>query len=533
MALRHHYEGIDIKEIELYYDTLNNQKIHSYVPLEYYYELVEHRKTIDTLHPPKGVLLNMGKNINSKYADYAPNLSVDQNVLLFTSSREEKQAVLSKKNEDIYISQKKKNVWSMAMGIKGNINTKEFNEGSAFLSHDGKVLYFSRCNSTAIGSCDIFTATLHEDSITWGNVKNIREINSNFWDSHPALSHNDDTLFFASDRPEGFGLSDIYFTFKTKNGKWISPQNLGPIINTRKNDLSPFFHPKHRVLYFSSNGQLYNFGEYDIYKSQKNNNYWEEPKNIGPIVNGKGSESYFSIDSESKNLYYARSVNNEWSIQDLYSFPLPMEGNPDANTHIKGSLTDEDDGKPFKGLVYIIDLDNGIEIAPKYLNSDGTFEFDLIDKNNYLIVIQGDDFFRIEETFYLNGELDLYKTTKHILSRVKFESIEFDLGSADLKKTMYGDLNKIINFLYDHPEFFLKIEGHTDSDGNEARNIILSKSRAENIRDYIVLFGGVDESRVDFEGFGSSKPIVEEKNEENKSLNRRVEFHIYKNKNIK
>ena len=456
LALRHHYEGINIKEIELYYDTLNNQEINSYVPLEYYYELVEHRKTIDTLQPPKGVLLNMGKNINSKYADYAPNLSIDQNLLLFTSSREEKPTITSKKNEDIYISQKKKNVWSMAIGIKGNINTKEFNEGSACLSHDGKVLYFSRCNSVAVGSCDIFTATLQEDSMTWGNVKNITEINSNFWDSQPVLSHNDDTLFFASDRPGGFGLSDIYFTYKTKTGTWFTPQNLGPIINTRKNEVSPFFHPKHKVLYFSSNGQLYNFGEYDIYKSHKKNNYWEEPQNIGPIVNGKGSESYFAIDSESKNLYYARSINNEWAIQDLYSFPLPMEGKPDANTSVKGSLIDEDNGKPFKGLVYIIDLDNGIEIAPKYLNPDGTFEFNLIDKNNYLIVIQGDDFFRIEETFYLDGELDLYKTTKHILTRVKFESIEFDLGSAILKKSMYGDINKIINFLYDHPDFFFK-----------------------------------------------------------------------------
>ena len=89
LVLRHHHGGINTNEIELYYDSLNNQEVSQFVPIEYYYEMVEHRKLIDTLIPPKGVLLNMGFSVNSRGADYGPALSQNNNALLFTSQREE------------------------------------------------------------------------------------------------------------------------------------------------------------------------------------------------------------------------------------------------------------------------------------------------------------------------------------------------------------------------------------------------------------------------------------------------------------
>jgi outer membrane protein OmpA-like peptidoglycan-associated protein len=173
-------------------------------------------------------------------------------------------------------------------------------------------------------------------------------------------------------------------------------------------------------------------------------------------------------------------------------------------------------------------MDQGVEVAPKYLKEDGTFEFNLIDQRNYLLVIQGDDFVRIEEAFYLDGYVELNKMTEPMTARMKFESIEFDNGKAEIKPEMYGDLNKIINFLYDNIEFKLKISGHTDSQGSQALNLQLSKDRAENIRDYIVLFAGILESRVGWEGLGSSEPLVKEMTEADKKINRRVEFQIYR-----
>jgi outer membrane protein OmpA-like peptidoglycan-associated protein len=183
-------------------------------------------------------------------------------------------------------------------------------------------------------------------------------------------------------------------------------------------------------------------------------------------------------------------------------------------------------GKPFKGIVSIIDLDNGIEVAPKFLRPDGSFEFDLINNNNYLLIIQGEEFFRIEELFYLDGEMQLNKTAEPISSKLKFESIEFEEGKAEMSTPMYSDLDKLADFLLDNPEFKLHISGHTDSDGREDFNLKLSQERADIIKEYLVYFGNVNEAKVSAKGYGSSKPIASK--EENKSLNRRVEFEIYK-----
>jgi len=529
LVLRHHHSGINMKEIELYYDSLNDQEAAQYVPLDYYYELVEYRTLIDTLRPPRGILLNMGQEINSAKADYAPSLNVQNDVLIFTSQRNDLDLSIRRTfNEDLFFSRKDEyGSWSKAEEFK-EINSR-YKEGSAILTRDGKTLYFSRCDCLdCFGDCDLFSAKLQSDS-TWGEVKNLgTRVNSLSWDSHPSLSHSEDTLYFASDRLGGFGLSDIYYTYKMKNGEWSSAKNLGPVINTRNNDVSPFYHPVYNVLYFGSNGQLYNFGEYDIYKSYQVGGNWSEPYNIGPLVNGKGSEYYFTIDSKSELLFYARSISRDLNKQDIYSFPLPMNAQPLATTKVTGSLTDLLTGKAFRGIVSIIDLDEGVEVAPRYLRPDGSFEFDLIDQRNYLLVIQGDDFFRIEDSFFLDGTRELKKVTEPLASRVKFESIEFDNGKSALKKEMYSDLNKIVNFLYDNPDFKLKISGHTDSYGSDEHNLRLSQERARNIRDYMVDFAGLASERVDWEGYGSSRPIVEEINEEAKAINRRVEFEIYR-----
>lgn len=530
MVLRHHYQGINIKEIELYYDSLNRQAAEQFVPIDYYYELVEHRKLIDTLQPPRGVLLNMGMLVNSASADYGPSLNIHNNILVFTSKRKKiDETIRFREDEDLFFSHKDPyGTWSKAKPID-KLNS-HYNEGSPCLSGDGKTLVFSRCESPdSYGDCDLFIAQLQEDS-TWTRPQNMGvTVNSLSWDSHPALSHGGDTLYFASDRLGGFGLADIYYTTRDEKSRWSPAKNLGPVINTRQNDVSPFYHPVYEVLYFSSNGQLYNFGEFDIYKAYHVNGYWTEPQNIGPLVNGRGSEFYFTIDSKSELLFYARSSTRDLNKQDIYSFPLPMEAQPEATTTVTGTLTDSLTGVPFQGIVSIIDLDQGNEVAPKFLKSDGSFQFELINQRNYLLILQGDDFFRIEEVFYLDGPMELNTVTEPLASKMKFESIEFDVGKAELKTEMYADLNKVVNFLYDNPDFKLRISGHTDSVGDSEKNLQLSKERAQNIRDYIVIFAGIIKERVEANGYGDTEPIVEnEVTEADRKLNRRVEFEIYR-----
>jgi outer membrane protein OmpA-like peptidoglycan-associated protein len=545
LLLKHH-RG-DIKKAIRHYDSLTKYEKDKFVNPEKYYELVDLRRHIDTLTPPQGVLLNMGEEINSKYEDYGVTISRDNKKLLFTSKRNRNQKrnrdLKPQIDEDIYIANKtEEEFWENAKPFK-NINTP-YNEGSPCLTDDGKMLIFARCHAPdGLGDCDLMVSYQENDS-TWTEPENLgSNINSYAWDSHPSLSVTEDTLFFASDRKGGFGGTDIYFSVKDRWGNWSPAQNMGAVINTQKDEVSPFIHAIYGVLYFSSNGQLINFGDFDIYKSYLTPKGWSEPQNIGPLVNGVGSEVYFTIDSKSQNLYYARSEMDKTKVKpkiknskkfddnsDIFSFPLPMEAQPTATVKFSGRVTEATTGEVFEGMVSVIDLDDKIEIAPKYLRADGTFQFNLINRKRYMLMVQGENFFRLEEVFFLDSAKSINLKTKSIKA-LTFQSIEFEGGSANLKPEMENDLHLVIDFLVSNPDFNLKIIGHTDAQGNAEKNTLLSQKRADAIKNYIVAYGKLAPERVAAIGMGSKQPIVKpEKNDADKKLNRRVEFELYRTK---
>lgn len=528
-----HYRG-DIAIAKQRYDSLTKLDKDLYVELDRYYEMVELRKHVDTLRPPMGVLVNMGEEVNSQFEDYGVTISRDDQVLIFTSQRLP-EAIDGKKpkkklDENIFMSKRigdDEDFWEPAYPFK-DLNT-QFNEGSPCISTDGNTIVFSRCHSPeGLGDCDLYISRKVEGRY-WSEPENLgQNINSTTWDSHPSFSLTEDTLFFASDRAGGFGGIDIYFSAKDNLGNWGASQNIGPIINTRRNEVSPFMHHTHNVLYFSSDGQMVNYGDFDIYKAYWREEALTEPKNIGPLVNGSGREFYFAIDSKSNKIYYAKSEPGNETNLDLHSFPMPMEAQPMAIVRFSGKVTEASTGEVFEGIVSLIDLDTHIEIMPKKLHEDGSFEFELIDNKRYMLIVQGENFFRLEEVFLLKGEKEIEIATRSIRA-LKFESIEFDNNSAELKTEMENDLHLIINFLVDYPEYKLKISGHTDSSGNPATNMKLSQERAESIAKYIIDYGKLDNTRIIAKGFGSTKPLVSpEATETDKKMNRRVEFRIYK-----
>lgn len=546
--------GKKIEEIKKYYDTITASSLDQFVPLEYYYQLVDYRKAVDTLYPPKSVFLNMGELVNDlRYPDYGPTMNVGGNMLIFTKRKQVLSAtkLTYRENEDLYFTMNYDGFWDEALPFSSVINSN-CNEGSATISRDGKTLYFARCIvkdytydcRDCMGLCDIYESHMDADG-KWSIAQNLGiHVNSISWDSHPTLSHTEDTLYFASDRIGGFGLSDIWFTYKLPKGGWAPAQNLGPVINTRGNEVSPFYHPIHHVFYFSSNGHLLNFGKrdsldftyhtYDIYKSRMLEKKWQEPKNIGPLVNGPGDEYYFTIDSKSRDLFYSKSEIDNLANLELFSFPLPMEAQPLAYTKLRGSLTDSLTNEPFTGIVSVIDLTNGIEVAPKFMREDGSFEFDLNNENDYLLVIQGDDFFRIEHNFKLEGDTTINLKTNSIkYNKWKFTSLEFDNNSSQILPEMEGDLDKVVDFLVDHPQIKLVISGHTDGSGDPAANLKLSQERADAIKQYIMEKGSIDESRIEAVGYGNQKPIIQQEvSESDRKINRRVEFELIRNEPV-
>ncbi len=524
--------------IKLHYDSLKARMNVEWVDLQFYYKILEARRKIDPLIPPKGVMLNMGPKVNSDRPDYAPFMHPSDSVLLFTSRRNEEIVIDPadmKKNEDLYFCKKGfiEGVWSYAEQFNSDINS-EYNEGSACLSRDGKTLIFTRCDEPGgLGSCDLYIADFVGDD--WINIRNLGpSVNSEDWDSHPSLSPDGNTLYFASNRKNGFGLTDLYVCYRKDRGAWSPAKNLGPMINTAADEITPFFHQVNSTLYFSSSGHLKNLGGYDIYKTRWLGDHWDYPRNVGPLINSAGNEDYFSIDGTGKRLFYAAAKNDLQMARinqdfDIFSFPMPMEARPSSIVTLRGYLIDSASGNPITGIVLIIDKDEGIEIAPKHINPFGYFEFELMSGKNYDIFIQGENFLTIKESLTLEADttFSLFAQSFETGKPLVFENLEFADDSYELDSQVEPKLNYLVNFLHKYPMFRLEIKGHTDSDGEETYNLDLSRKRANVIRRYILMRGKLDERRVGAHGYGEMRPLVPNDSEENKRMNRRVEFEVW------
>ena len=155
--------------------------------------------------------------------------------------------------------------------------------------------------------------------------------------------------------------------------------------------------------------------------------------------------------------------------------------------------------------------------------------FDANAKYNAL-VFNANSFASDAQDYYLIGNIRLAvgapDTRNKLITEGKFvtSGISFDVNSDKLKAESYGVLKEIGTALKDNPEFKIKITGHTDGDGDEAKNLDLSKRRAAAVKNALVNEFGIDESRMVTDGLGETKPVADNKTPEGKAQNRRVEF---------
>lgn len=546
IALKNQFRRYD--EIKLYYDALRSTTFNDYVELDYYYKLIRRRMEVDTISPPRGVLLNMGDDVNTRFPEYAPYMHPSNDLLIFTSRRNERTPTTPVdygQNEDLYYIKRDpiKRRWGEALKFPPEISSSIYNEGSASLhvdeaNPDSATVYFVRCNAeNSVGGCDLYEARIHFDAetgaVTARPPRNLGpNINSRAWDSHPCIAENGNTLFFASNRSGGFGRIDLYVA-KRVGGEWLKTENLGPVVNTNDDEVSPFFHPMNKTLYFSSKGHILNFGGFDIYKSAWLGDGWQEPVNVGPFVNSEKDENYFTLSSDGDSLVYASDTGRVSELDDvknfdLYSFHTPMGARPDALVAVKGYLVDSATRRPLTGIVMARDLEDGSAIEPIYINEQGYFEFQLVNGRNYALYIFGDDAIRIKQNDIFNSD-SLFTLMEYGVAENKniiLESIEFSSGSAEVDKQMQDELDLIANFLTENRGRKLVVRGHTDSDGDRDDNLKLSQRRAQSIKEYLLQKTGLGDTAITAVGMGSTQPVYPNEDEESKAKNRRVEFEL-------
>jgi len=123
-----------------------------------------------------------------------------------------------------------------------------------------------------------------------------------------------------------------------------------------------------------------------------------------------------------------------------------------------------------------------------------------------------------------NGCPEIKEEVKKAIT-VAFKNLQFETGKSVIVKTSYPSLDQLAKVMNDDKALMLKISGHTDNVGVESENLKLSKARAEAIKTYLNK-KGIDEKRISAEGFGSTKPVADNKTTEGRTLNRRVEMAV-------
>ncbi|MFC2111581.1 OmpA family protein, partial [Bacteroidota bacterium] len=419
------------------------------------------------------------------------------------------------------------------------------NSGSVSITIDNKVLYLTICKPTASGykNCDICSAEF--DGQFWSDIYPLdTNINTNYWESTPSITSDGKTLFFASNKPGGFGGSDIYRSTIDENGVWSKPVNLGPTVNTAGNEISPFIHTDSRTLYFSSGdwetgdgkympGHM-GLGDYDIFFIRLGEKgRWTEPMNIGYPINSEKADVGFIVSTDGKTGYFASDRLSGRRDKDIYAFDLYEKARPEEVLFIKGQLKDEESNKPVRNATIEIKNVATKEITEIPVDDEtGKYVAALVFKNDYVLTIKKEDY--AYETKYISKKARLYEAPTVLNLEIKplkigsaypLNDINFETNSDSLTESSMIVIDGFIDYLLEFTKIEVGIHGHTDAVGSANDNLILSSKRAKAVYEYMIK-KGIKASRLRHKGFGEEKPIATNATEEGKAKNRRTEFVI-------
>ena len=279
---------------------------------------------------------------------------------------------------------------SLSSPLSRLINTK-MHEAGFCITKDGKTLYFTRNNylkgkrktdKNKISNLKIYRANLVKNK--WQNIEELPFNSDTFSNEHPALNADETKLYFASDRPGGYGSLDIYEVGVSKKGDFGIPKNLGNTINTSKKEQFPYL-DKENTLYFSSNGHP-GFGLLDVFSAKNRDGNFEKPNNLGLPVNSGYDDFSYVVNQDGTTGYFASNRLTGKGSDDIYSFtetkPLVIV---DCKQYITGIISDKNTKKPIANAhVQLLDKHNTLLLAFTTLQ-DGYFKFKVGCETSYTI----------------------------------------------------------------------------------------------------------------------------------------------------
>lgn len=482
--------------------------------------------------------INLGEGVNSEMSEYFPCLTADHRTLLYTREVLDSR-VRGGRQEDFYVSQRENGVWQPSSPVL-EINTV-FNEGAPTLSADGQWLIFTACEAAGgewgkyngLGSCDLFSSRLIGDK--WSAPVNLSQVNSYDWDSQPSFSSDGKTLYFVRGKQSARGIQkqDIYFSELRDDGSWTKPVPIPGKVNTPFEEESVMIHPDCKTLYFSSNGHP-GMGGLDIYFSKKQDDgTWGEPVNLGYPINTGGNENSLLVSPDGEIAYFASDREGGFGGLDLYQFVLPEAVRPEAVSFVQGEVFDALSFKKLESRLELIDLETGKVVIESYSNpGNGAFLVVLPPGRDYALNVSREGYLFYSRNFSLKnvlpGEpvmLEVPLEKLRVGNSLVLNNVFFDTDSDVLKAQSKTELDRLVALLVHNSGMQVEIGGHTDAIGSEEKNLNLSQRRAQAVVNYIVE-NGISADRLTSAGYGESKPVASNDNEEGRALNRRTEVRI-------
>jgi len=429
--------------------------------------------------------------------------------------------------------------------LRGKVKSS-FHEGPSVLLPEGNLL-FTRNNFVSgksgesisgVNKLKLYTAS----GPGWNKITPFPYNSDEYSTGHPTISQDGKILIFASDRPRGFGGTDLYYCVRTGDGrKWGRPTNLGPKINTEGNEQFPFLH-KNGKLYFSSTGHP-GLGGLDIFEVVlKDLKAVGSPKNMGTDINTSSDDFGFIMDDSAKSGFFS---SNRRGNDDIYQFTRMV-----YTVVLKGKVIDAGTNSALPGTRVIL-RKNGLTDT-LVANSDGEFtrvlsketDYELsgsrmsyVSRQSFLSTIGITTDSTINVLIKLNKAENMQQWVNDNCETLKktfsLENIYYDLDRSEIRPDAIPALDKIALIMQRNPEISIISASHTDSRAADNYNRELSLRRGEAARSYLIS-KGIDGKRIEVIYYGRSRLVnscVEGVNcpENEQQMNRRTEFEVILN----
>jgi outer membrane protein OmpA-like peptidoglycan-associated protein len=481
---------------------------------------------------------NLGKLVNTVYPEYAPMISADGEVLVFTSTRpvtEKDQKKQREGFENVYVSyfDVKKKKWTEVKRMDETVNVAETNVSAKGLSADGQRMLLYHDDDA--GNGDIYESQLQGDQ--WAPAIKLPEpINTKDHESSASYSPDGRTLYFVSNRHQGSaGGRDIWMCMRGANNTWGPVENLGKTINTEMDEECVFMHADGKTLYFSSKGHG-SSGGYDVFRSVLENGKWSEPENMGKTINTPEDDIYFVLAANGQNGFYSSARAGGMGGRDIYEIkitpPKTKKESPQL-TLLKGTITDEVSGLPVGATLEIIDnVQNKVITTISSNSSSGKYLVSLPSGKNYGIVVKAKDYLFHSENVdipfsagYQEIIRDIQLKKLEVGKSIVLNNIFYDFDKATLRPESMSELERLVQLMNENPTISIEISSHTDNKGSDEYNQKLSQQRAQSVVDFLI-GKGIKQERLVAKGYGESVPVATNDTDEGRQLNRRTEFKI-------